>query len=77
MRARYPERTSQPPRYPERSHGAIFKRLETDSEFRKRLIQEGTPIPSWDAAARGEELDNYAWGHWRKQRRIVEAVAER
>lgn len=57
--------------------GSVFKRFETDAEFRARLIAEGTPIPSWGSTARGEELDHYAWGHHRKQRKIVEDVAER
>lgn len=61
--------------YPERSHGAVYKHLETDEEFRTRLWREGRPVPGYVSAS--IYLDEYAWQTWRAQRRIVEGVAER
>ena len=52
----------------------VFKRLETDQEFIQRLADQHEYLPPWASHARGEELDNYAWGHLRRQRRIVEEV---
>jgi hypothetical protein len=56
---------------------AVFKRLETDAEFRLRLANQGEYLPPHASHAKGEELDDFAWGHLRRQRRIVEGVAER
>jgi hypothetical protein len=47
----------------------VFKRMETDYEFRARLgIERKTEY--W-----GEGLDNYAWTYHRAQRRIVDDFA--
>lgn len=54
---------------------AVFKRMETDAEFRDRLWKDGRAFPSWINAS--ESLDSYAWGTWRVQRRLVEDVTER
>jgi hypothetical protein len=47
---------------------SVFKRLETDAEFRKRL---GLGASSWLS---GTELDDYAWVQYRKQRRIIDDI---
>lgn len=45
----------------------VFKRLETDAEFKARLKAAGCTV-----FYSGEALDNEAWGYYRKQRRIVD-----
>jgi hypothetical protein len=50
----------------------VYKSLETDEEFRARL--KGYYIPRWNT---GNELDEYVWDQYKKQRRIVERSTER
>jgi hypothetical protein len=54
---------------------AVFKRLETDKEFRERMCKLGRFPPSW--VTDGNQLDFWAWESWQAQRRIVEDVQER
>lgn len=49
---------------------AVFLRLETDVEFRRRLAAAG--FLTWCG---DKELDDLAWNHRQMQRRIVEDVA--
>lgn len=49
---------------------AVFKRLETDAEFRARLRTHG-----FYTLEDGEGLDDTAWRNKKMQRRIVEDVA--
>lgn len=56
----------------------VFKRFETDLEFRKRLTsdEDWPKVPMHAQAAiitaTGATLDDYAWGHLRVQRRIID-----
>lgn len=45
----------------------VFKRLETDDEFRKRL-----PGNHCRSTVTGTALDEYAWDYCKMQRRIIE-----
>jgi hypothetical protein len=56
---------------PSKQPGSIFKRLETDTEFRDRVRTARGYAPELN----GEYLDNYAWFYWKMQRRIIEAEA--
>jgi hypothetical protein len=50
--------------------GSVFKRLETDAEFIKRLPY----CPSYYAQKlEGEFLDRVAWDVFKVQRKIIEA----
>lgn len=55
---------------PSKQRGSMFKRLETDAEFRARLA--GHYLPSWHS---GAAIDDYAWTYYRMQRRIIEVEA--
>lgn len=46
----------------------VFKRLETDEEFRKRIEAAKGYVPHYT----GQLLDDDAWKYYRMQRRIVE-----
>lgn len=60
------------------SQSSVFKRLETDTEFRGRLVSSAdwSKAPLHAQAAmlmvKGDELDGYAWGHLKMQRRIID-----
>ena len=53
---------------------SVFKRLETNDEFIKRLRAK---LPDFPWIWNDEELDNEAWKRMRMQRRIVEDCTER
>lgn len=58
----------------EPKHRVAFKRMETDDEFRARLIEAG--MDPW--RVRGEssqKLDDIAWSQKQMQRRIIDDVA--
>lgn len=53
----------------------IFKRLETDAEFRERIRQTANPTPDHFDRMRGyiaTALDDFAWTRFKMQRRIVD-----
>jgi hypothetical protein len=50
--------------------GSLFKRLETDAEFRTRLRKDLQYVPEFTS---GVELDEYIWSWHKRQRRIIEA----
>ena len=55
-------------------HHYTYKRLETDDEFRKRLIAAGAD--SWKVAGEiGQRLDDIGWQLKKMQRRIVDDFA--
>lgn len=55
---------------------SVFKRIETDAEFRARLLAAGAgDRAGFTYAGYGENLDAWAWGAMRMQRRIIEDVA--
>lgn len=60
------------------SQSSVYKRLETDTEFRGRLVaSEGWSKAPLHAQAsmlivKGDELDHYAWGHLKMQRKIID-----
>jgi hypothetical protein len=47
----------------------VFKRLETDAEFRARIEKTRGYVSSY---WRGAELDDHVWANHRAQRRIIE-----
>lgn len=49
----------------EKPYTKVFKRLETDGEFARRVT--GSP-----ALVGGKELDDFMWTRFKAQRRIVE-----
>ena len=51
---------------------SVFRRLETDSELRARLIEKIPPWSRFIAFVSGEQLDCVAWEQAQMQRRIVE-----
>lgn len=56
----------------------VYKRLETDGEFRARIVEEYKKVRKlsyglselWD-----DELDEHAWEHFKIQRKIVEVTS--
>ncbi len=47
-----------------------YKRLETDEEFRERIVKL---YPwAWMQGSAGVVLDDQAWHNWKMQRRILE-----
>ena len=48
----------------------VFKRLETDREFRARVNASDHAYVSEYTS--GKALDDIAWDHYRMQRRIIE-----
>lgn len=55
------------------SRHSVYKRLETDAEFRKRLREEHNLNMS--TLSTSAELDDIAWDQVKAQRRIVEDMA--
>jgi hypothetical protein len=56
--------------------GSIYLRLETDQEFRIRMLNRlgwTTYRRDWIGAYSGAELDETVWNHYKAQRRIIEA----
>lgn len=53
----------------ERTPKAVYKSLETDDEFAKRVRAAKCYVPSY---VLGADLDDYMWAYYRLQRRIIE-----
>ena len=58
---------------PRNNRHSVYKRLETDAEFRKRLRNEHKCDVS--TLVTSAELDDIAWDQVKVQRRIVEDVS--
>lgn len=54
---------------------AVYRRLETDAEFRARVIDKLVPYLRHVVWVSGEELDKVAWNYAQLERRIVEDVS--
>jgi hypothetical protein len=57
------------------SEHRVYRRVETDEEYRDRLWRDGRAFPDYINTSEG--MDGYSWGTWRVQRRIVEDSTER
>jgi hypothetical protein len=57
------------------SEHRVYRRVETDEEYRDRLWRDGRAFPDYINTSEG--MDGYSWGQWRVQRKIVEDSTER
>lgn len=56
-------------------HRFVFKRVERDDEFKKRLRDRASPRVLYIDFLALTGLDEWAWSEYKMQRRIVEDVA--
>ncbi len=54
--------------------GGVYKRLETDQEFATRIALTTSASIKELRGRERDQLDDWVWGNYRRQRRIVEDV---